>query len=270
MMTYLPFKTLIDSKDELVEGNLIRLIKNTLHIKKMEIVYNTTEKKFYVYNGQFWEGETLDEVINIFWQTYNSEIFDLLKKDLIELRISYKKESDKTNPDEMVKAELKRIIERTQFLYKMQHNQVEKLVKSLSMAIEHLKDENYNKIPLLNGYVDIEENFSFHKLDSKIYNRYCLDFNYYPNKKDTKEPIIFLNFLSGILPDKEAREFLLNWLAHLFVSGNHRQKSLFFFGAGRNGKGVLTRIVYKLLGERNCSSLNVKQLSHLNSLNNVL
>lgn len=273
MITYLKCETLIESQEDLVELNLIRLVRDILKSKKMDLVYNDTERCFYVYNGLYWIAEDVSKVLNIFWQIYEREIFDLIKQKKIKVATLMKKEKDKEEPDQQILAIYKNTLERVKFFEKLKVKDAEKLIESLSFAIEHLKDDNYNKIPLLNGYIDIEKDFSFHKLDPYIYNRYCLDFRY--NEKATvQEPKIFMKFLTAILPDEESREFLLNWIANLFVNGNHRQKALFFYGAGRNGKGVLVRIIIKLLGDNNCSSLNVKQLNgekyHLSQLLNKL
>jgi len=59
----------------------------------------------------------------------------------------------------------------------------------------------------------------------------------------------FKQFLEEILPDPELREFLMRLLGYLMTGSVREHKWFFFYGEGRNGKGVVARILMKLLGE---------------------
>jgi putative DNA primase/helicase len=59
----------------------------------------------------------------------------------------------------------------------------------------------------------------------------------------------FKKFLEEILPDPELREFLMRLLGYLMTGSVREHKWFFFYGEGRNGKGVVARILMKLLGE---------------------
>ena len=260
----------IEGFDDLVELNIIKLISISLKELNSEVVYSDIEKRFYLYESGFWQPAEKEKIISIFWVSYFNSIFPVLvqRKNKIQIEISHAKK----NKDERKVSELIFTMKRYDFFVKLTQKKVKEYIDSLSMASERMPETNYNKIPLKNGYIDIEQNFKFCKSTPYIYNRYRLDFNYIDNLE--KKPIFFLNFLEQILPSLDDREFLLNWLAYMLVIGNYRQKSLFLYGSGRNGKGVLSKIIYNLLGVQNCSTLTVKQLSsdkyYIGQLNNKL
>jgi len=271
MMIYNNYEKFIHSYDDLVELHIIQLIDTTLKLLKNEIIYSDVEKKFYIYKNKFWQPIDIDEVISIYWQVYSKQIFPQLKDHKSKIEIEYYEEKVKNDCDEKKIKNLKRILERYNFFIKMTQKKIKIYIESLGMCIERIPDFEYDKIPLKNGYIDIENNFKFKDLDPYIYNRYCLNFNFTNTKT---EPTIFLKFLKQIMPNDDDRDFLINWLAYFLISGNHRQKALFFYGSGRNGKGVLSRIIAQLLGDNNCTSLTVKQLNgekyFLPQLNNKL
>lgn len=268
MIIFSEYDSFINSNKELVELNIIRLIDSTLKYLKKEVIYSDVERRFYMYDELHWQPIESKKVISIYWIEYSKQIFPMLvdkkSKTTIDYNISIKAK------DEFETKRLKNLLERYNFFIKLTQKRVKDYIESLSMACDRIPDLNYDKIPLQNGYIDIKD-FHFKNLDPYIYNRYCLQFKY---KVSNEEPKIFFKFLQQILPDEADREFLINWLAYMLVSGNHRQKALFFYGSGRNGKGVLSRIIYKLLGENNCSSLTVSQLSgekyFVGQLNNKL
>ena len=59
----------------------------------------------------------------------------------------------------------------------------------------------------------------------------------------------FKQFLKEILPDPELRKFLMRLLGYVMTGSVREHKWFFFYGEGRNGKGVVARILMKLLGE---------------------
>ncbi len=264
------FISFIESFDDLVELNIIKLINETLKELKREVVYSDVEKRFYLYEDGYWQPAEKEKIISIFWVSYSKSIFpDLVqRKNKTQIEIAHAKK----NKDEQRVKELTFVLKRYEFFIKLTQRKVKEYIDSLSMACDRIPETNYNKIPLKNGYIDIEQDFKFCNTTPYIYNRYRLDFNYIENSD--KKPTFFLNFLEQILPSSNDREFLLNWLAYMLVIGNYRQKALFLYGSGRNGKGVLSRIIYNLLGSQNCSTLTVQQLSSdkyfLGQLNNKL
>ena len=260
---YLKF---ITSSADLAELNIIILINETFKDLKKEIVYSDVEKRFYVYDEGYWQQAGKDMAISIFWTTYSNTIFPRLitaKMDTIK-KIGSEQDAKK-------RKKLESQIKRFDFFIQLTQKKTKEYIESLSMSCMRIPDTKYDKIPLKNGYIDISNNFSFSPVTPYIYNRYTLDFKVLKTKK---EPAYFLRFLKQILPDADDREFLINWLAYMLVIGNYRQKALFLYGSGRNGKGVLSKIIYNLLGEQNCSTLTVQQLSSdkyfLGQMNNKL
>jgi len=263
------FTRFIESDEEIVELNLIRLIDLTLKKLNKEVIYSDTERRFYLYQDGFWQQATKEYIISIFWTAYNNLIFPELKEKNREYQNALYEATSFADKKEISK--YKKLIKRMENFLGLTQKRVNNYVESLSMCCNRIPDSNFSKIPLKNGYIDIDDDFSFKKINPYIYNRYVLDFNYV---EKVEKPKIFFKFLEQIIPGENEREFLLNWLAHMLIIGNHRQKALFLYGSGRNGKGVLSRILHRLLGTQNCSTLTVRQLSgekyFLGQLNNKL
>ncbi len=60
-------------------------------------------------------------------------------------------------------------------------------------------------------------------------------------------------FLRDILPNKNFRQFLLRWIGYCITGEVNEEKFLFIKGRGGNGKGTLTKILLKMLGDYGCS-----------------
>lgn len=76
---------------------------------------------------------------------------------------------------------------------------------------------------------------------------------------DTPTPE-FDRFLKSVLHDGDA-DRVLDLLAYMIRPGNPLQKAVMLSGAGRNGKGVLMRLVESLLGKHNVAAVSLKELS---------
>lgn len=268
MIIYSEFEKFINGYDDTVELNIVQLINDTLKYLKKEVIYSDVEKRFYLYEDKHWQQSETSVIASIFWTAYRDTVFPLLKtnksKKVFEYNKALANKSDESK-------ELLRVIKRYDFFLKIKAKNVKDYLESLSMSCPRIPELRYNKIPLQNGYIDMSD-FSFHNLDPYIYNRYVLQFNYSQNNK---EPKLFLRFLKQILPNDDEREFLLNWLSYLLIDGNYRQKALFLYGGGSNGKGVLSRLIYELVGSSNCTSLTTSQLIadknyYLSQLHNTL
>lgn len=268
MLVYKEYENFINGHDDLVELNIIQLINTTLKGINKEVVYSEDEKRFYLYKDKFWQPSDLSVVVSIFWTEYQTNIFPLIannkKKKVIEYTKALEEKADNAK-------ELLRVVKRFEFFVQLSNKKVKEYIESISNCCPRIPKIKYDKIPLQNGYIDMND-FSFNRINPYIYNRYVLQFNYLDN---AKKPEMFLKFLNQILPDEETRDFLINWLAYLLVEGNYRQKALFLFGSGQNGKGVLSRIIQRLVGTDNYTSLTVNQLSstknyYLSQLNNKL
>lgn len=268
MIIYSEYEKFIRGQEDIVELNIIQLINDTLKYLKKEVIYSDVEKRFYIYDDKHWQQSEISKIVSIYWTEYQNTIFPQLKNAKIKCAVQYKKALVDKSPQA---SELQRVLKRYDWFIHLKLKKVKEFLESLSMSCPRIPDLEYNKIPLQNGYIDMTD-FTFHNTNPYIFNRYVLQFNY---KETTEQPKMFFNFLEQILPDKDSRDFLLNWLAYLLIDGNYRQKALFLYGGGNNGKGVLSRLIYELVGSDNCTSLTVSQLIadknyYLSQLNNTL
>lgn len=70
----------------------------------------------------------------------------------------------------------------------------------------------------------------------------------------------FDEFLTQVMPDAAAVEFMWDVIAYLLYSGNPFHIAILFHGNGRNGKGTLIRVLKALLGTRNISDAALHDL----------
>lgn len=234
------------------EIGFIEILHRSFYNSKIYYAFSVNEMSFYKYSEtlKFWKKTKIEEVEKEVWSAYTKVIRSLL----VNKKAFYEVNKVKTN-----------------FILNMTLERIKKYVRSFGMLSKGMPDTTSAKyIPLQNGYIDLKT-LDFNPIDKNIFNRYVLPFEY---KKNTKEPELFLKFIEQIQPNKEHREFLLNWLAYMLIPSNPRQKSLFMLGAGRNGKGVLTRIMNIILGAGNTSSLTIPQISaetyHIATITNSL
>lgn len=268
MIIYSEYEKFIRGHEDLVELNMIQLINETLKCLKKEVIYSDVEKRFYIYDDKYWQQSDISKILSIYWTEYQNTIFPQLKNAKIKCSVDCKKALEDKTPNVQ---ELQRVLKRYTWFIQLKLKNVKEFLESLSMSCPRIPDLEFDKIPLQNGYIDMKD-FTFHNSTPYIYNRYVLQFNHL---ETTDKPKMFFNFLEQILPDKDSREFLLNWLAYVLIDGNYRQKALFLYGSGNNGKGVLSRLIYELVGSDNCTSLTVSQLIgdknyYLSQLHNTL
>jgi len=85
-----------------------------------------------------------------------------------------------------------------------------------------------------------------------------LPFAYDPNATAPQ----FEKFLHSIWDDDEdLKDCLKLWMGYLLLSDSLAQKFALFIGASRAGKGVLTRVIERILGANNCSSCTMTGLA---------
>lgn len=60
---------------------------------------------------------------------------------------------------------------------------------------------------------------------------------------------LFRAFLDQVLPDREVQEWLQRWFGYQLSADYSEHKLAVFWGEGRNGKGVLTKLIQWLLGD---------------------
>lgn len=231
-----------DKTTKATEIELVRLFNKIFTENKISLAYDSKEKMLYIYNEKelFWEEYETEKFISLLYSSF----YNVMQELIINRDELYKIDKNKTN-----------------FMFGITLEKIKKLIQAIFTCIPLMPEiHTPDFIPLLNGYIDLKT-LEFKEPKKELYNRYSIPFKY---KEDFEEPTLFLKFLEQLQPKSEHREFLLNWLAYFLVPSNPRQKSLFMIGDGSNGKGVLTRLMTTLLGQKNVSSIAIPQL-HLES-----
>lgn len=70
----------------------------------------------------------------------------------------------------------------------------------------------------------------------------------------------FDEFLVEVLPE-DCLAFIWELIGYTLYSGNPLHLAVLLYGKGRNGKGTLIRVLKRLLGERNCSTVGLHELT---------
>ena len=71
-------------------------------------------------------------------------------------------------------------------------------------------------------------------------------------------------FLEEVIPEKEARMLVAEYIAYIFAKHLRWEKCLVLLGSGGNGKSVLIDIVTALLGEQNVCHFSLSRLCEAN------
>jgi putative DNA primase/helicase len=121
------------------------------------------------------------------------------------------------------------------------------------------KDKIFD-IKLQNG---ILRNGKFIEIDFKDFTPFSIDIPYIEDTKPIKIIDEYLDFLSE--NDESFKMRLLETLAHPLITNRDFKRMLgkffIFVGGGGNGKGTLLSIITEILGEKNCSTLSIKQMA---------
>ena len=108
-----------------------------------------------------------------------------------------------------------------------------------------------------NGIVDLKVLFERKRMSAltphnpSFVSQVCLPFKYKPKARCPK----WLRFVRQILPDPGSQQLLKEIFGYCLTFDTSQQKFFMFEGTGGNGKGVVTNILTKLLGESNISNL---------------
>ena len=127
-----------------------------------------------------------------------------------------------------------------------------------TMCVLHLEDTfpeaNTDKITLLNGTLNLK-NGRLLKHHPHNYHRSGMDFDYAPLASCAR----WLQYLNEVFAndlDKQQKiDFVQEMLGYLLIPSTQFQVMFWLYGAGANGKSVLTHLIRKLLGEQNVSSV---------------
>ena len=149
----------------------------------------------------------------------------------------------------------------------------EKVVRTcLSVAYRNrvVKQSPRNLLCFQNGVVDLSEKAShpfFLRSFSPDYDVfYQLPYNY----DSTAKCPLWVRFLEEVLPDKDVRAVLQEFLGLIFIDRAEAkiEKMLFLLGEGANGKGVVFETIKGLLGKENCSYYDLDKLIGTEGLRN--
>lgn len=109
-----------------------------------------------------------------------------------------------------------------------------------------------------NGVLDVK-NFKILPHDKKYNLFYCLDRDYV----EAKDCERWLKFLDKIMfADKNSIALIQEIFGYCLLGGRQFMEKVFLFiGTGQNGKGTVTKILAKVVGEYNCSYVPLESLS---------
>jgi putative DNA primase/helicase len=126
--------------------------------------------------------------------------------------------------------------------------------------VQFVTDSNQTPINFQNGtYKFYKGKGKLHPHDPNDNLHYVLPYDYLP------EAIcpIFMAYLIYCLPDEDKRKVLQEFLGYVFIPNEvcNIEKCLLLLGSGENGKSVLYRVIYAVLGKLNISSISISQLT---------
>lgn len=112
-----------------------------------------------------------------------------------------------------------------------------------------------DKINFQNGTLSLNT-MGLARHDWKDYFRYVLPYDY-ASKADCP---MFRRYLNEVMPEKEARDVLAEYVGWLFIPDLKLEKVLFLYGSGCNGKSVFVEIIEALVGKDNISHESLSDL----------
>ena len=95
--------------------------------------------------------------------------------------------------------------------------------------------------------------------------KYQLPFSYDPNATCP----LFDKYLKRVLPDKESRKVLAEYVGYIFTNGLKLEKVAILYGGGANGKSVFFDIIQALIGRDNICTYSLQSLTKTDSYERV-
>lgn len=112
-----------------------------------------------------------------------------------------------------------------------------------------------NALPVANGIIDLDDDFTLHEFDPEKIFTYKLDIEYDPYADCPK----IKKFINDVA-QKEDIDTIQEFLGYCLYPGLPAHKSLWLYGTGANGKTQFTELIQMLVGEGNTADVELDQL----------
>lgn len=120
------------------------------------------------------------------------------------------------------------------------------------------RDKNF--INCKNGVINLDT-VELMKHDKRYLFTYCIKANFILNKDEIKAPN-FEEFIGTSLEqDKDKRKLLLEIIGYLISNYNEAKRSFIFLGKPHSGKSLLSKLIARLIGEKEVSNIPLHKLS---------
>lgn len=140
------------------------------------------------------------------------------------------------------------------------------LVGSAKVIYEHCIDMLADKamipskrfIAVRNGVIDLDDGCKLHGHSSEFHCSIYIDIDYDPKAKRDK----FMKFLNEVLPNTDTQKIVQEFIGCMFIDRKKykMERVLYMYGSGRNGKGVMSRLITELAGSENYTSFSMYDL----------
>lgn len=145
-----------------------------------------------------------------------------------------------------------------QHLLSSDRREIVKFIQLQTGVDESELDNEPNIINVRNGRLNvIDKSLSSHT--PMAYDTVHVNTKYVPDAKPTKRIDDIIDTLCG--DDKNKRKVLLEMVGYTLLRDNRYQKAYMLWGVGRNGKSTFLEIMGKMLGEDQCSHLEIKDFN---------
>lgn len=162
------------------------------------------------------------------------------------------KKSNKSKKEKDIQEELKSI---NQLLGKLEENSfkngIMKECQELFYKEDFLNklDQNINLLHFTNGILDLKE-LCFRPGKQNDYISLSTGYNFKENfSYDDIEVMEAIDHLEKTFPNKELREYFIEYCASLLKGGNFNKTFIVMTGSGDNGKSINIDIIYNILGD---------------------
>lgn len=233
-----------------------------LAVKFGDIIrYNTETERWGLFNDGVWKFETSS---NSALYPYARQIADIIKENLPKLpEQKFTKNADGSisgdpnfkPPTDEEKKNFAIIdsLQRSWRKQKTQRNAIEMLKGVPEILINSKElDAHPNLINCKNGVVVDLKTGKYFPASADFYLTQQAGANYNPNWTQEDNHVVEI-FLREILPAKDFRECLLKWLGYNLTGEVNEERFVFIKGRGGNGKGTLSKVLLKMLGDYACS-----------------